>query len=325
MSTPDEAVRSYFNSGVIAHGIAAAFEIGLLRLLEDRSPVPVSQCRADWPNAAAFDGLIELLARAGIITVVDECLGRGPLFEATLGLQGFFGWLYTGSGRVLVDAGKIIVNREVTQRSPRDGSLIARASADFGSRHLDDLVSQIPELQEARAVADLGCGSGARIAHLTSGNHKRAIGIDADDGSVALVRSQMSTLGLDARISIMQRDVRALEYEDAFAEVDALTCFLMGHDLWPRDQCILSLQQFRTAFPAAKHLIFGETVRSPFGDPTTSGVPALGYEYLHAVMGQYIPTLDEWYAVLAEGGWPSVRVIEISVPAYTHVFVCERD
>jgi phenylpyruvate C(3)-methyltransferase len=54
---------------------------------------------------------------------------------------------------------------------------------------------------------------------------------------------------------------REMSYRDEFAQVDLLTCFMMGHDFRPRDNCVATLQRLRKAFPKARRFLLGDTTR----------------------------------------------------------------
>jgi hypothetical protein len=114
--------------------------------------------------------------------------------------------------------------------------------------------------------------------------------------------------------------VRELGYREEFAEVDLLTCFMMGHDFWPRENCVATLRRLREAFPKVRRFLLGDATRILLDGArsehavTEDDVPVftLGFELGHAMMDVYLPTMDEWDGVFAEGGWRCVnkRLIE---------------
>ena len=99
-----------------------------------------------------------------------------------------------------------------------------------------------------------------------------------------------------------------------FANVDLLTCFMMGHDFWPQDNCIATLKWLQTVFPNVWHFILGDATQSllkkscPKTTIVKDMVPifTLGFEFAHAMMGVYRLTVEEWDSVFAEGGWRCV-------------------
>ena len=102
----------------------------------------------------------------------------------------------------------------------------------------------------------------------------------------------------------------------------------MGHDFWPRDNCVVTLQQLRKAFPNIRRFLLGDTTRILLDNPhskhavTEDNVPifTLGFEFGHAMMGVYIPTLEEWEGVFAEGGWCCVKKHLIETQSLSVIF-----
>src|SRR5262249_3518883 len=134
---------------------------------------------------------------------------------------------------------------------------------------------------------------------------------------------EFDRVGLGDRFSFELADVRALEFRDEFAHIDLLTCFMMGHDFWPRDSCVTSLRRLRAAFPNVRRFLLGDTARSTGIPPAEVPVCTLGFEVGHAVMGVYLPTIDEWDEVFAEGGWHCLEKHLIETPAASVIFELE--
>jgi hypothetical protein len=72
-----------------------------------------------------------------------------------------------------------------------------------------------------------------------------------------------------------------------------------------------------------RKFLLGDTAR-------TSGIPddelpifTLGFEVAHAMMGVYLPTVEEWDGVFEEGGWRCTRKHHIDTPAATVIFELE--
>lgn len=49
----------------------------------------------------------------------------------------------------------------------------------------------------------------------------------------------------------------------------------------------------------------------------------LGFEFGHAMMGAYVPTLEEWEGVYEEGGWRLVKKHHVMPPSLSVIFVLE--
>lgn len=107
-----------------------------------------------------------------------------------------------------------------------------------------------------------------------------------------------------------------MEPRPEFDQVDFVCTFMMGHDLWPRAECLASLKLIGEAFPRATDLIICDTYRSDLPSTERHPVFTLGFETAHAVMGQMIPSLDEWTDVLAEAGWLRTDVIDFDLPVH---------
>lgn len=189
-----------------------------------------------------------------------------------------------------------------------------------------------------RAV-DLGSGSGERLMQiLEKYPGTTALGVDIAGPAVQAARGDALARGLGERLSFVEGDVLNLEYRDEFAGVDLLTSFLMGHDFWPRENCVATLRRLRGAFPRARRFFLADTTRILLGGSGDSGerprpahgvaaddVPifTLGFEFGHAMMSAYIPTLEEWEGVFEEGGWRLVKEHHVMPPSLSVIFVLE--
>jgi phenylpyruvate C(3)-methyltransferase len=121
--------------------------------------------------------------------------------------------------------------------------------------------------------------------------------------ALAAARESAATAGVAERVSFTEADVTDLPEDSRFREVELVTCFMMGHDFWPRERCVEVLRRFRTLFPAARRILLGDATR-------TSGIPdaelpvfTLGFELGHDLMGITIPTIADWESVFEEAGW----------------------
>ena len=85
----------------------------------------------------------------------------------------------------------------------------------------------------------------------------------------------------------------------------------MGHDLWPRDNCVTLLQRLRKAFSEARCFLLGDTTCILMDNPRSKyaviddKVPnfTLGFEAGHTMKGVYLPTVEGCQGIFAEGGW----------------------
>jgi phenylpyruvate C(3)-methyltransferase len=95
---------------------------------------------------------------------------------------------------------------------------------------------------------------------------------------------------------------------------------MMGHDFWPRDRCVSVLRRIRHTFPKAESLVLGDMCRSVGRTGADYPMFTLGFEIVHAVMNQYVPTLSEWNAVFGDGGWRLTDHRMIDMPASSFVY-----
>ena len=150
----------------------------------------------------------------------------------------------------------------------------------------------------------MGCGSAERLINLaTKFPSVHGIGIDINSDAVKVAQKAVQVAGVESQIKIIQADMRKLEPQSEFLDVDTLFCFFSGHDLWPWENCLHIMRNFHTAFPNIKRFLLCDTYRS--GIVPSSDIPTftLGFELIHSFMGQHIPSITEWMALFSESGW----------------------
>lgn len=314
-----------FNGAVAAAALSAAWDLGLLDELADADSLDV--CAFATRRDVHLGGLRAILAALAsreivVLNAEQATVARGPGFEEAFKNRGFFYWLTRGCSELFTDLTDLTLNEQradrVMHRDSRAISVACRAIArTFFDPPLRELIDDLP----FRTVADLGCGSADRIIMLARQRPSiRAVGIDVAHGALAVSKEAVAEAGLEDRITLIQDDVLAMSPRPEYQDVDLVTCFLMGHDFWPRDNCVRTLRGLREVFPNARNLILGDTCRS-----TDLPGPALpmftaGFETVHAVMDQYLPTFEEWTSVLEEGGWTRADQRLIDLPASSFIF-----
>jgi len=169
-------------------------------------------------------------------------------------------------------------------------------------------------------VVDLGCGSAERLIKLAKKYpNLSGIGIDINSESVSLAQSCVAQEGLSERITIMQGDMRNLKTQSEFETVDTLLSFFCGHDMWPKDNCLQVMRHLRSVFPNLKRFLLCDTYRSDVVPSSDIPIFTLGFETVHAVAGQYIPSISEWMDVFAQSGWKCIRQNYVEAP-FTTIF-----
>jgi SAM-dependent methyltransferase len=315
-------IDDVYNNTLTAYAISAAWELGLLERLAARERVDVAGfAREHDLHAPAVEAIARGLALVGIVELGEDLrhATRGPLFDDALAKKGFFYWLTRGCGELFATMPELVRNRNRTgDFVVRDYKAIGLAARDAGFSHVDPAFYRIVTDRGLRFGADLGCGSGERLIKLARQDEWfRGIGVDMAPGALALAAESVQAAGLADRISVVRGDATRMTGRAEFDQVDFVCSFMMGHDLWPREECLASLKLIGEAFPAATDLIICDTYRSDLPPTSRHPVFTLGFETAHAVMGQEIPSLPEWMDVLAEAGWDRADVIDFELPPCT--------
>ncbi len=311
----------------MSFAISAAWELGLLDELESNDYLDMTDFidKRDL-HADSLAALVDVLAQRDIVDATDiPKLYRGRSFADVFAAKGFFYWLTRGCGELLSTVGDITSNNQRVGRFiHRDLRAVGIACRDLGTNFFDPPFFDLLEDLKFDAVADLGCGSAERLVRIAESRPEiRCVGVDISPTVISLAAEALDESGLAQRIKLVEADARVLSARPDFVDVNLVTCFLMGHDFWPRPQCVESLRSIRNAFPNATNFILCDTYRSQAAAMTSPTIFTPGFEFVHAVMGQYLPTLDEWHGVFAEGGWQVAEQRDIPVPANTAMFVLQ--
>lgn len=324
-STTTRATAQIFNSAVAASAIAAAWELGALEELRESGTLDVAGFAARHDlHEKSTHGLFVALASVGVVRRDGGTVVTGEHFDEVYQAKSLFHWLARGSAPLFAEIPAVLRNGNRSgEFYRRDAKAISAACREANAEFFDPVFWPVVEGLdfEPTAVADLGSGSGERLLQIlkrTPG--ARGIGIDIAGPAIEMAIAEAQAAGLGDRLEFIEADVRQLESAPEFADVDLLTCFMMGHDFWPRERCITSLRQLRTAFPSVRRLLLGDNVR-------TTGVPddeipvfTLAFEFGHAMMDVYLPTLDEWLDVFDEAGWKCLEAHRVDSLAGAVVF-----
>lgn len=317
------AIDVVYNNALSAYAISAAWELGLLERLEHADePVDLEHfAAANDLHVPAVRAIARGLALAGTVVLSPDhgYAEPGPGFAETMAKKGFFYWLTRGCGELFATMPQLVRNGNRTgDFVVRDYRAIGVAAREAGISYVDQTFYRIIADRGLAHGADLGCGSGERLITLAGRDPGfRGVGVDLAAGALALAKASVATAGVGDRVTLVEGDAKRLTYRPEFAGVDFVCSFMMGHDLWPRHECLLSLKLVADAFPDATDLIICDTYRSDLTVTEAHPVFTLGFETAHAVMGQEIPSLDEWIDVLAEAGWYPAEVIDFDLPPFT--------
>lgn len=336
---PKRAVATIFNSAIAAPAIGAAWELGLLDELRDQKKVNVHEFATQHHlDSGSMQGLVTALAVSDIVQHHWDTITAGRLLEEAYQTKSLFHWLTLGSGGLFSRMQYVLRNEnrtEIETSYHRDPAAIAYACRDINRQYFDPIFwTAMDELAfKFHLVIDLGSGSGERLMQILDRYPEvTGMGIDLAGPAIEYSTIEASKQGFKDRLMFVEGDVREISYRDEFAYVDLLTCFMMGHDFWPRDNCVATLQRLKKAFPKARRFLLGDTTRALMNNSrskyavSADNVPifTLGFEFGHAMMGVYLPTIEEWEGVFIEGGWRCVRRRLIEAPSLSVIFELEH-
>ncbi len=312
-----------FNATVASSAISGAFELGLFHALnEKKEGVPVSQfCKDNHLDPASFYSMIYALSCFDIVRQDRDLLQKGARFDEIDRDKGYFHWMIKGYADFLANFSSLMDQRlRKGSFYRRNGKAIAQAGKDYGTAHVDSSVLDLLRSLSFHKIADLGCGSAHRILEIRREIGCKAVGIEIDSGGVALARELVQKANSEDSIQIVQGDVSQLSALEEFKDIDLISSFFMGHDLWPKERCIQIFSHFLKVFPNVRYFLFCDTYQAQLPPQQTVPTFTLGFEVFHALMGQYIPTIAEWESLFPLAGWECVQKIITGIP-YTSIFL----
>jgi SAM-dependent methyltransferase len=318
-------VAGIFNSAVAAFALSAAWELGALDELHSAGRLDAEEfATRQGLDPAATVGMFRALASVHVVERDNSKVTVGVHFDEAFRNKSFFHWLGRGSAELFRQMPSVLLNENrVGEYYRRDPAAIAYACREINELCYDpDFWGAMGRLDfEFTRVVDLGCGSGGRLIDILNRYPgTRGVGIDIARPSLEVARKEMAEAGLGDRAGFVEGDVLRLDPNPEFEDVELITCFMMGHDFWPRESCVATLRRLREVFPAARRFLLGDATRT-VGIPD-AGLPVftLGFELGHDLMGTFIPTIADWEGVFAEGGWQLVRTNRIEMAVGEVVF-----
>jgi len=311
----------------VTFAISAAWELGFLDALQEQESVEIEAFASEHDlHRSSVRAIAEALG-CGEIVVLDEdgVVRPGPIFAEVFATKGFFYWLTRGCGELFSVMPSIIPNAaRQGDYYHRDLRAVGVACRDMGYQFFDAPFFSFLDEIDFEIAADLGCGSGERLIRMaTDRPDLHGVGVDISANALELAHEAIAAAGMDDRIALVRADARQLSPLRVFEDVDLLTCFLMGHDFWPREQCIGSLRAVRRAFPNVEHFILCDTYRSGLLPSAAAPLFTPGFEVAHALMGVELPTLADWHGVFKEAGWELVEQRDLPVPSSTSMFILQ--
>lgn len=319
-----KGTASMFNATIAGSAIAAAFELGLLDELEAQESLSIASfCEERDLHEPSVRALLQALQSFEIVVLDqnDSVAVSGTLFLEAYSEKGYFSWLWGGYGEMLQNLGALARNsNRHGEFLPRDGRRIAWAGRDYGARFVDRHFTKALNGTPFKAAADIGCGSADRLIGIAQEHREfRGVGVEVNGGAACLAREAIREAGLADRLSILHGDLRDVETSAECLGVDVVFSFFMGHDLWPRAECLTALNRLRDVFPNSERFLLCDTYRSDAMGSADMPVFTLGFELTHAVMGQYVPSLTEWMDLFEDSAWDCVGRYDIEIP-YSCIF-----
>lgn len=317
-----------FSSYVAAAAVSCAFELGILDRLLKADQFDVGDREFAGVHQAVMNATLRSLHWAGVVEY-DESSGRvrrGLSFEEVYAARGYIYWLVRGCGELLATA-PAVASPEAREGAfyRRDMTAVAIGSRIIGDDQVESLFDSLICGEDPIVVADLGCGSAARLIRIVRRIHGSAgVGIDISSEAVRLASENVATEGLGEVISIRQADVLALRPSDEFVQVDTVTCVFMGHDFWPMDRCVETLNGIGRCFPNANRLLLCDVVQTVGSPDPSTPIFVLGFESIHALMAVPVPTLDEWREAFRASNWRLDRVTSTQSPPNGYLFELAR-
>lgn len=322
------SIPDIFNSAIVAAAVSALDELRLFDELQTKGSVRIEDfCRRSDLHQPSILALLRGVHRAGIIEFAEagQVALQGEAFQEAFACKGYFLWLVRGYGRMLSNLATIARNSErQAQFIERDGEYIAMSGRDYGARFVDSHFRRLLGQAPFAAAADLGCGAAGRLIDIARERPSfRGIGVEVDGKAVARARRSIQDSGLQARLSVVEDDIRRLKPNPAFDPADVVFSFFMGHDLWPRSDCLDFLECLPERFPHAERFLLADTYRSDLQPSQNFPIFTYGFEMTHAFMGHYIPTLEEWMDLFEASSWTCVHRQELGIP-FSCVFDLRR-
>lgn len=323
----DQTAALLYNATVTSSAISAAFDLGLFDYMSNHDKkIPIEAfCNEKEIDLGSFHSLLYALACFDIVKIDGQIAEAGPSFDEINRNKGYFHWMVKGYDEFLADMPRLL-NHENRKGSffRRDGAAIARSGRDYGKHFVDSHVSTLLDALPFGKMADLGCGSAARLLDIVTRKGCSGVGIEIDSGGVQVARDAVEKARMADTVKVVQGDVSQLQPNELFTDVELISSFFMGHDLWPKERCVEIFRHFLKVFPKVRYFLFCDTYRSDLAPQREVPIFTLGFEVFHAFMGQYIPSRQEWHEVFNSSGWKCVKEVETDIP-FTNIFLLTPD
>lgn len=192
------------------------------------------------------------------------------------------------------------------------GDMVAVASADVGSRYLDeDVLALFRDLGPNGTLCDIGCGNARRLVRLCSEFGLRGLGIDISAGAVVAAEPNLTLArqsGLDVHVELGD----ATQLPSVYPDVRIVMQTFMTHHIVPDNFCEAVLRTYPLKFPNADYFLFFDTTTSE--DKPTSQLFSPGFDYIHRLQGLRPRTRSEILSIFDGANLKLVREVALRVP-----------
>lgn len=236
--------------------------------------------------------------------------------------RGFLLWLVGGYGEPLrrLDA-FLSLGKRYGEDFTRDGRWVADGTALMTADNLVPGAITLLGRIAFTSVLDLGCGNAQFLTDVCSKFGARGTGVDVSPGAYAEAEKIVADEGMRDRIRLVLGNVLDLDQIPGLDGIDLVVTFYLLHEIFGmgREVLVDYLTDLSRRLPAKATLVIAE-IEPPFdGDMKQPFTPE--YAYVHALMRQRLLSVEDWAAVLAEGGFPLCGVVRIGSGMLLH---CEN-
>jgi SAM-dependent methyltransferase len=206
----------------------------------------------------------------------------------------------------------------IPQGHPRDGGLVALASAWMGCLdYYPPAINVILEHNPSRLV-DLGSGSGGLLIDILNKlPEATGLGIDLNPTACAHARRDAEIAGVADRLTIQERSIQSLASDATCLKgADIINAGFVFHDLFPVDADIASQvfsACYRALAPNNGLMVLTELIPYVQNDRERMFSAVLSF-FHQEFMKRKIPTESEWSEKLHDAGFEEVKFHKIPMP-----------
>jgi SAM-dependent methyltransferase len=273
----------------------------------------------------AFTALCQTLQGLGILEEKGpELYQLTSSAEAIFQQRGYFTWAVGSYGDVLRNLADLATGQKRFGRDvDRDERFVAKGAGMLTAQNVHPVISNLLDAQPSRVLVDLGCGGGGLLIHLCQRYpHLRAVGIDLSARACEFARQNVAKARLEERIEIIEADISDPFHSsnergvELLRQADTITGLLMLHDLMEEKARALDiLCNIKNTYTHVKHYVFVDTMKASSLSSMEQSYFTLGFELVHAFMGQHLWTKEVYNELFTEAGFTVQNCLEVGIPS----------